>query len=142
MPSSPPTLRDMIQAALQRGQTYEQLAAAAVDERTGKRMSRAQINNIGIGRVDRMPYDYHLRALAVALRKPDGDVFVAAIRQWLRAEATISRWLGAEDADAAEAKREETLMDRLDRLDAEARQLREELRRESAGEKAGRRESA
>lgn len=135
MPSSPPTLRDMIQTALDGGRTYEQLAAAAVDERTGKRMSRAQINNVVTGKVDRLPYDYHLRALAAALKKPYESVRQAAIRQWLPAEDS--------DADAAALlERASRLAAESDRLSREAARLAEIAGRPTSTGENGHRESA
>lgn len=90
MPASTPTLRDMILEAIDRGQTYEQLAAAAnaaaTDKRSSERVSRSMLNNIVLGKVDRMPYDYHLRAIATALGVPYERVRKAAIAQWLPAE--------------------------------------------------------
>lgn len=129
MPASTPTLRDMIQEAVDRGQTYEQLATSAIDERTGKRISRAQINNIAIGKTDRMPYDYHLRALAAALKKPYETVRQAAIRQFLPSE----------DAGT------DALLKEAHRLKAESERLKEEsarLERIAAGERPADRETA
>lgn len=131
--SSTPTLRDMVKDALDSGRTYNQLAERAIDPKTHQKASLALLNDIVLNKVSRMPYDYHLRAIAMALGQPYETVRRAAIAQWLPTE----------DAEAeTEAEREKKLMDRLDRLAAETQMLREELRRESAGERAGRRESA
>jgi hypothetical protein len=83
MPEQPPTLRDMLKAARDRGQTYEQLEAFAIDPETGERASRSLLNNIVLDKVDRMPYDYHLRAIAAALKVPYETVRRAAITQWI-----------------------------------------------------------
>lgn len=130
MPASP-TLRDMIQEAARRGQTYEQLEKNAVDPQTGKRVSRAMINNIANNKVDRMPYEYHLRAIAAALGKPYTTVGRAAIAQWMPA-------LVAEEADADLA-----LLSEARELTAQAARLTEAVKRQvEAGERPGQRETA
>lgn len=83
MPGSPPTLRDMVKDALDSGQTYTQLAERAIDPETGQKASLALLNDIGLGKVGRMPYDYHLRAAAAALQKPYETVWLAALAEWL-----------------------------------------------------------
>jgi len=85
MPASP-TLRDMVKDALDSGQTYTQLAERAIDPQTGQKASLALLNDIGRGKVGRMPYDYHLRAVAAALQKPYEAVRRAAIAEWVPAE--------------------------------------------------------
>lgn len=106
MPSSSPTLRDMVNEARDHGQTYKQLAARAIDPETGQRASLSLIHDLARDKVDRMPYDYHLRAIAVALSKPYEQVRRAAIAQWLPA-----------DDGSADAERDE--------LVTQLRQLRE-----------------
>lgn len=86
MPSSTPTLRDMVQDALDRGQTYKQLAERAVDPETSQRASPALLNDIVRGNVTRAPTVAHLRAIAAALAKPYEAVRRAAIAQWLPAD--------------------------------------------------------
>ena len=85
MPASPPTLRDMIQAAIDAGQTYEQLAKR-VQDGNNESVSGAYLNKIALGKVARMPSVGHLRAIAVAIGQPYERVRQAAIRQWLPAE--------------------------------------------------------
>jgi hypothetical protein len=86
MPGSTPTLRDMVQGALDRGQTLEQLESKAIDPRTGKRASKSLLSRIKRNELDRTPSDFHLRAIAVALGTPYDAVRRAAINQWLPAE--------------------------------------------------------
>lgn len=86
MPGSTPTLRDMVNGARDRGLTYRQLAERAVDPETGQKASFALLNDLARNKVDRMPYDYHLRAIAAALGEPYERVRQAAIRQWVPPE--------------------------------------------------------
>lgn len=86
MPEQRPTLRDMIQGVLDSGVTYRELETRAVDEETGKRASRSIFFDIATGKLDRIPYDYHLRAIAAGLRAPYESVRQAAITQWLPAD--------------------------------------------------------
>lgn len=120
MPTSTPTLRDMIQGALDRGQTYEQLEKRAIDPQTKEPVSRSMMNNIVNRKVGRMPYDYHLRAIAAALEQPYETVRRAAIAQWLPADV--------EGADNSAVER--ALLDQAKRLEREA----EELRRLAGGQ--------
>lgn len=83
MPEQPPTLRDMINDAIDAGRTLDQLEKIAIDPASGKKASRALLSRLRRGEVDRIPYDYHLRAIAVALGKPYETVRRAAIAQWL-----------------------------------------------------------
>jgi len=87
MPEQPPTLRDMIQEALDRGTTYRQLEASAIDPVTHKTASRSIFFDTVNGKLDRMPYEHHLRAIAAGLGVPYERVRQAAIRQWVPAEA-------------------------------------------------------
>ena len=86
MPEQAPTLRDMINDALTSGVTYRQLESRAVDPQSGKSASRAVFNDIVLGKIDRMPYEHHLRAIAAGLGVPYERVRQAAIRQWVPAE--------------------------------------------------------
>lgn len=107
MPSSPPTLRDMVQAEHDRGQTYKQITARAIDPVTGAPASHGLIYDLANDNVNRVPTVPHLRAVAAALRVPYETVRRAAIAQWLPAE----------DATDPEAIREEVI--------GEARRLRD-----------------
>jgi hypothetical protein len=83
MPEQSPTLRDMINAELERGATYRELGSRAVDPVTDKRASASIFFDIANGKLDRMPRDYHLRAIAVGLRVPYEQVRQGAIAQWV-----------------------------------------------------------
>lgn len=85
MPEQSTTLRDMIQSALDGGETYRSLAARAVDPVTGKTASYGLINNIVLGNTRSAPEPHHLRAIAAALRVPYERVRQGAIAQWLPA---------------------------------------------------------
>lgn len=112
MPEQPPTLRDMIQEALDKGRTLRDLEARAIDER-GNAAKKDTIRKIANGLIDRMPLEAHLRGIAAALGVPYERVRQAAINQWLPAESY--------DAAADEA-------DRLETIEA-ARRLRDAAQR-------------
>lgn len=76
-------LSALVRAAVDSGITYRQLEQRAVDPVTRKRASKDLFHQIALGSVDRMPYDYHLRAMAVALNVSYERVREAAIAQWL-----------------------------------------------------------
>lgn len=123
MPEQLPTLRDMIQNVLDSGVTYRELEARAIDEATGKRASRSIFFDIATGKLDRIPYDYHLRAIAAGLRAPYESVRQAAISQWLPAgseetpeEAEAERQKMIQDLLALRAQTEEALR-KLDEMD-------------------------
>lgn len=109
MPEQTPTLRDMIKNALDSGLTYRQLAAAAIDEETGKRASHAIFFDIANGKLDRMPYDYHLRAIAAGLRAPYESVRRAAIAQWVPGDTPVG-----DDERAAQVAELRSLRDQAD----------------------------
>jgi transcriptional regulator with XRE-family HTH domain len=83
MPEQAPTLRELIQDALDHGVTLRELADRAVDPETAETVSKDTINKIALGRINRMPYESHLRAIANALRISYEHVRRAAIAQWL-----------------------------------------------------------
>lgn len=97
MPDAATTLRDMIQNALDSGETYRSLASRAVDPVTSKTASYGLINNIVLGNTRSAPEPHHLRAIAAALRVPYERVRQAAIAQWLPADED-------EDADLSDAQ--------------------------------------
>jgi hypothetical protein len=111
VPEQSTTLRDMIQAALDDGVTYRELEARAVDPQTGKTASRSMFFDTANGKLDRMPYEHHLRAMAAALQQPYAVVRRAAIALWLPAET--------EESD-------QQLRARIDELQARAQQLQQE----------------
>jgi len=110
MPEQPPTLRDMIQNALDDGAKYRELEARAIDPVTHRTASRSIFFDTVNGKLDRMPYAHHLRAIAVSLRVPYERVRQAAIQQWVPPEN------GSTAADIPE--------DRRAQLIAELEQLR------------------
>lgn len=115
MPGSTPTLRDMVQDALDRGQTLEQLESKAVDPVTSTRASKSLFSRIKRNEVDRVPNDYHLRGIAVALGTPYEVVRRAAIAQWLPAEDGTS----TEEELRSELRRMREAAERMEkRLDA------------------------
>jgi len=114
MPEQSPTLRDMIQEALDSGVSYRQLERRAVDPETGETASRAIFLDTISGKLDRMPREVHLRAVAAALGIPYKRVREAAIEQWLPAEGR-----------PRDAAREE-LRATIQRLQDQARQLQQE----------------
>lgn len=106
MPEQSPTLRDMINAALADGTTYRELEARAIDKQTGKRASRSIFFDIATGKLDRMPYEHHLRAIAAALRTPYAAVRQAAITQYLPSDADTTPSEPMTDAERQELRAE------------------------------------
>jgi hypothetical protein len=104
MPEQSATLRDMIQDALDNGVSYRDLESRAVDPETGETASRAVFHDTVSGKLKRMPFDYHLRAVAAALSVPFEQVRQAAIAQWLPQEGARRR-----ANDEKEQTREELL---------------------------------
>lgn len=136
--STPTLLRDMVQDALDRGQTYRQLAERAIDPETKQTASFSMLNDIARGNVKRAPSIAHLRAIAAALGKPLEAVRQAAINEYLPTEAE-----GAQAPADPESAAEHALLEQA----RQAEQLAQELRRLAAGtpgpgESATERESA
>ena len=136
MPASNPTLRDMVQDAVDRGQTLEQLESNAVDPVTGKRASKSLFSRIKRGEVDRVPNDFHLRAIAAALGRPYELVRQAAIVQWLPAED------GAATDDESLLREMKRLADEGERIRQQAARLIERAEQQGAGEEPTERETA
>ena len=78
-----PTLRDMIQEAIDRGASLRDLQDSAVDPVTGERVGKDTISKIRRGDMNRMPMEHHLRGIAAALKQPYERVRQAAIAEWL-----------------------------------------------------------
>lgn len=115
MPASTPTLSDMVKEALDRGQTYDQLAERAIDPDSGEKASRGLLYDLSRGTVRRVPTEGHLRAVAIALGKPYETVRRAAIAQWLPAEDGAS----TEEELRSELRRMRESAERIEkRLDA------------------------
>lgn len=126
MPGSTPTLRDMVLAALNAGQTLDDLEDRAVDPQTGERSgSRSFFSRLKNGGVDRMPKPGHLRGIAAALGRPYEEVRQAAIAQWLPAEDAAAADNGALLREA------ERLADEVAKL----RQIAEGRARQGSGSK-------
>lgn len=115
MPEQSPTLRELIQNALDGGAAYRQLEMRATDPETGETASRAIFLDTVSGKLDRMPREHHLRAVAAALRLPYERVRLAAIEQWLPA---AGRSRNTEREALREKVRE--LQEQARRLQAEA----------------------
>lgn len=117
MTEQPPTLRDLVNAALASGKTYDQLMKRAVDPVTGEKPSRGYLNRIAKGTVKQAPLPHDLRAIAAALDKPYETVRRAAITQWLPADDEIRDPEAIRDEVIGEARRLRDLADEaLDRL--------------------------
>lgn len=86
MPEQPPTLRDMIQHALDSGITYRELGERAIDASTATTLAKDTFNRIILGRVKQIPTANQLRAIAAALRAPYESVRQAAVNQWYPAD--------------------------------------------------------
>ncbi|HXT90532.1 MAG TPA: hypothetical protein VN714_14865 [Trebonia sp.] len=125
MPGSTPTLRDMVKAARDRGQTLRQLAQRAIDPETGQPASYSLFHDIEHGNVKRAPAVEHLRAIAVALNRPFEEVRQAAIIEYLPAKIDTK-----------------ALLEQADHLEAEAERLKAIAARQMEGEGAGERETA
>lgn len=141
MPEQPPTLRDMINAEHERGTTYRELGSRAVDEETGKRASASIFYDIANGKLDRMPQDFRLRAIAAALKLPYERVRQAAIAQWVPASGAgdVARTEDERDRLRAEALRLRAIGDRA-RADADEALAR--IDRETDGDGAARPKTA
>jgi hypothetical protein len=128
MPEQSTTLRDMIQNALDRGDTYRKLAARAIDPITGETASYGLFNNIVLGKTRTAPEPYHLRAIAAALGTTYETVRQAAITQWLPAEEPAAskadeRQRAREQAEQAQAIAREAFAaaaEAIARIDREA----------------------
>jgi hypothetical protein len=131
MPEQPPTLRDMIQEALDDGAKYRELEARAIDPVTHRTASRSIFFDTVTGKLDRMPYAHHLRAMAVSLRLPYERVRQAAIQQWVPPEE------GATAADIPADSRAQLIADAQRLHDLTGRILAEEDTATPATERGG-----
>lgn len=119
-----PTLRAMLQQAIDRGDSLRDLQARAVDPQSGETAGKDLIASIVNGTANRIPVERHLRALAAALSVPYERVRRAAITQWLPSD---------EDADDAGTSDVKTTIDRLlgevERLTGETAALHAQIER-------------
>jgi len=81
-------LSQLIQDAIDRGDTYGKMAARARDPESGETVSKGYLNDIVIKPPANPPSANKLGAIAAALGKPPERVRAAAAKQWLRYEAT------------------------------------------------------
>lgn len=105
--SGPPTpLSDMLKQASANGQTYERLAARAIDPATGARLSRSNLHKIANGQAKHIPSPDTLAAIAAALDVRYEDVWLAAIVEYMppgddEVTAALQRLLTDRRAEAA-----------------------------------------
>lgn len=121
MPEQSAPLRDMIQKERARGTTYRQLAERAVDPTTGTHASYSLINNIVLGKADRMPQPEHLRAIAAGLDIPYEEVRQAAFAQWYPADDAAADNANRLEEIATLKDLARDLLERADRLQNETR---------------------
>jgi len=81
-------LSQLIQEALDKGDSYGKLAARAIDPETGETVSKAYLQRVVKNPPVNPPSVPMMRAIATALRKPFRHVQEATARQWLMYEAT------------------------------------------------------
>lgn len=79
----PDDLSALVRAALDTDASLRDLEKRAIDPLTGQRARKDLIRKLAANEVDRMPYDYHLRAVAAALNLPYKRIREAAVAQWL-----------------------------------------------------------
>lgn len=87
-PQPPGALSQLIQEALDQGDSYGRLAARAIDPDTGETVSKAHLQRIVKTPPANPPTPPMMRAIAAALRIPLRRVQEATARQWLQYEAT------------------------------------------------------
>ncbi|RRQ81504.1 hypothetical protein [Streptomyces griseofuscus] len=81
-------LSQLIQEALDKGESYGRLAARAVDPETGETVSKPYLQRVVKNPPANPPTVPMMRAIATALSKPFRRVQEATARQWLQYEAT------------------------------------------------------
>lgn len=87
-PSTMGALSQLIQEALDKGDSYQRLADRAIDRDSGETVSKPYLQRIVKNPPANPPTAGQLAAIAVALGKPPNRVREAAAQQWLRYEAT------------------------------------------------------
>lgn len=87
-PSPPGALSQLIQEALDQGDSYGRLADRAVDPETGETVSKPYLQRVVKNPPANPPTPPMMRAIAAALRVPFRRVQEAAARQWLLYEST------------------------------------------------------
>jgi hypothetical protein len=81
-------LSQLIQEALDKGDSYGKLAERAIDPETGETVSKPYLQRVVKNPPANPPTVPMMRAIAAALRKPFRHVQEATARQWLMYEAT------------------------------------------------------
>lgn len=87
-PTPPGALSQLIQEALDTGESYGKLADRAVDPETGETVSKPYLQRVVKNPPANPPTVPMMRAIAAALRKPFHRVKEATAKQWLQYEAT------------------------------------------------------
>jgi hypothetical protein len=89
--TEPPTtgaLSQLIQDALDRGDSYQRLADRAIDRETGETVSKPYLQRVVKNPPAHPPTVPMMGAIAAALGKPMRHIQDAVARQWLQYEAT------------------------------------------------------
>lgn len=81
-------LSQLIQEALDGGESYQRLADRAVDPETGETVSKPYLQQIVKTPPANPPTPARMRAIAAALGKPYRRIQEATAKQWLQYEAT------------------------------------------------------
>lgn len=87
-PSPVGALSQLIQEALDKGESYGRLAERAIDPETGETVSKPYLQRVVKNPPANPPTVPMMRAIAAALRMPVRRVKEATARQWLMYEAT------------------------------------------------------
>ena len=87
-PAPSGALSQLIQEALDNGDSYGKLAERAIDPETGETVSKPYLQRVVKNPPANPPTVPMMRAIAAALRKPFRRVQEATAKQWLQYEAT------------------------------------------------------
>ncbi|NED31017.1 hypothetical protein [Streptomyces sp. SID8499] len=87
-PSPIGALSQLIQDALDKGDSYGKLADRAIDPESGETVSKPYLQRVAKNPPANPPTVPMMRAIAAALRKPFKQVQEATAKQWLMYEAT------------------------------------------------------
>lgn len=81
-------LSQLIQAALDKGDSYQRIADRAIDSGTGETVSKPYLQRVVKNPPANPPTVPMIKAIAAALGKPEHIIKDAVARQWLQYEAT------------------------------------------------------
>jgi len=81
-------LSQLIQEALDKGDSYQRLADRAIDPETGETVSKPYLQRVVKNPPANPPTPAMMRAIAAALGKPFRRIQEATAQQWLKYEAT------------------------------------------------------